>query len=106
MRRLIVGALCALSLPVTPGPGAVGLAFAGPVHPVFHQEAEALLDRAATELRALGTQLQQHMEMRRGPMGGMIGPGTRGPGIFGPVPRHRPDGRSSRSCSSAGPTSG
>ena len=54
MRRLIVGALCALVLSVTPGPGAAGLAFAGPIHPMFHQEAEALLDRAATELRALG----------------------------------------------------
>ena len=86
MRRLIVGALCALFLSVTPGPGAAGLAFAGPVHPMFHQEAEALLDRAATELRALGTQLQQHMEMGRGPMGGMIGPGMRGPGMFGPGP--------------------
>jgi len=86
MRRLIVGTLCALSLPVTPGPGAVGLALAEPVHPVFHQEAKALLDQAATELRALGAQLQQHMEMGRGPMGGMMGPGQRGPAMTGPGP--------------------
>ena len=86
MRRLIVGTLCALSVPVTPGPGAVGLALAEPVHPVFHQEAKALLDQAATELRALGAQLQQHMEMGRGPRGGMVGPGQGGPAMTGPGP--------------------
>jgi Heavy-metal resistance len=85
MRGLIVGTLCAVSLVVTPGPGAVGLALAEPVYPVFHQQAEALLDQAATELRALGAQLQQHMEMGRGPIGGMMGPGQ-GPGLFGPGP--------------------
>ena len=53
---------------------------------MFHQEAKALLDQAATELRALGAQLQQHMEMGRGPMGGMMGPGQRGPAMTGPGP--------------------
>jgi Spy/CpxP family protein refolding chaperone len=68
---------------------------AGSAQPVFHQEIQDLLGDAAAGLREWGVQLQQHLEMGRGPMGGPpmgqmdgpMGPGMRGhrgmPGMRG-----------------------
>lgn len=84
---------------------------AGSVQPVFHLEIQDLLGDAAASLREWGVQLQQHLEMGRGPMGGppmgqmdgpmgpgmrgqrgMMGPGMPGmPGMIGPMsPAERP----------------
>jgi Spy/CpxP family protein refolding chaperone len=93
MRTVIVGTLCALSAAFVMGLGAAGLAVAAPARTVFHQEAEALLDQAATELWTLGAQLQQHLEAGRGFWGGVLGPGRGGPGMMGPgapSPAERP----------------
>jgi Spy/CpxP family protein refolding chaperone len=87
MRRMMYpGTVGVVSAALALGSAASGPAVAAPVRPVFHQEAQGLLDQAATELRALGAQLQQHLEGGRGSMGGMMGPGMRGPGMMGPGP--------------------
>ena len=65
MLKLAALAISASLLVAAPRPGQAGAA-----QPVAHLELQDLLGEAAAGLREWGVQLQQHLEMGRGPMGG------------------------------------
>ncbi len=82
MRR-ITGVVVSLAVAL----GGVGLAKAGPVRPVFHEEAERLFDEAADQLRSLGARVEQHMQLGSPYAGGSGAMPGHGGGMLSPAER-------------------